>query len=46
MLQEGSIIARKKASATLEEMKQAMKINYFDDKDLIESQSQKFGQNN
>jgi tryptophanyl-tRNA synthetase len=43
MLEEGSKIARQKACKTLEEMKNAMKINYFADKELIESQIKKFG---
>ena len=42
MLEEGSEIARKKASQTLCEMKNAMQINYFDDKNLIQMQSDKF----
>ena len=42
MLEEGSKIAREKASQTLSEMKNAMQINYFDDKDLIQMQSDKF----
>ena len=44
MLEEGSKIARAKASQTLAEMKSAMKINYFEDKDLIESQAKKFAE--
>lgn len=43
MLEEGSKIARQKAEKTLAEMKNAMKINYFDDKALIEEQSKRFG---
>ena len=44
MLKNGSIIAERKAAQTLAEMKNAMKINYFDDKELIENQSKKFGE--
>jgi tryptophanyl-tRNA synthetase len=44
MLEEGSIIARKKASITLEEMKRAMKINYFEDEEYINQQTEKFAQ--
>ena len=36
ILQKGSIKAREKAQKTLAEMKQAMKINYFDDKGLVD----------
>lgn len=39
MLETGSAAARTAAAATLEEVRSAMKINYFDDKDLIESQT-------
>lgn len=39
MLETGSAAARAAAAATLEEVRSAMKINYFDDKDLIESQT-------
>lgn len=42
MLEEGCAKARAKASATLEEVRKAMKINYFDDKELIEQQSAQF----
>ena len=44
ILEEGSIKAREKAAQTLSEMKSAMKINYFDDKDLINSQIKKFNE--
>ena len=43
MLENGSKIAREEAKLTLNKMKNAMKINYFDDKDLINEQSKKFG---
>ena len=36
MLQQGSIKAREKAKQTLSEMKRAMKINYFENTELIE----------
>jgi tryptophanyl-tRNA synthetase len=42
MLEEGSKIARKKAVQTLSEMKNAMRINYFDDKTYIEEQTKRF----
>ena len=42
ILEKGSKIAREKARQTLAEMKNAMKINYFDDKELIENQSKRF----
>ncbi|MBP3821611.1 tryptophan--tRNA ligase [bacterium] len=42
ILEKGSIVAREKASKTLIQMKQAMKINYFEDKELIENQIKKF----
>lgn len=43
MLEEGSKIARQKAAQTLSEIKNSMRINYFDDKELIQKQSEKFG---
>lgn len=42
MLQEGSIKARKVAAQTLEEVKAAMRINYFDDEELISEQIERF----
>lgn len=39
ILEEGSIKAEKKAAETLAEMKRAMKINYFEDKELIAEQA-------
>ncbi|MBO6086879.1 tryptophan--tRNA ligase [bacterium] len=42
MLEKGSIVARKKAQQTLSEMKNAMKINYFDDRSLIDEQIKRF----
>ena len=38
MLQEGCEVARAAAAETLADVKKAMKINYFDDKELIEEQ--------
>ena len=42
ILEEGSIKAEKKAAQTLAEMKRAMKINYFEDKELIAQQAERF----
>jgi len=42
ILEEGSIRAEKKAAETLAEMKRAMKINYFEDKELIAEQAARF----
>lgn len=42
ILKEGSDVARKMASQTLEEVKSAMRINYFQDTDLINEQIKKF----
>lgn len=42
ILEEGSRKARAKASETLAEMKRAMKINYFEDRELIEAQAKRF----
>lgn len=44
ILQEGSIRAEKVAAQTLADVKAAMKINYFDDQELIQSQAQRFGE--
>lgn len=44
ILREGSAKAREVAAQTLHDVRDAMKINYFDDTDLIASQSEKFGQ--
>jgi tryptophanyl-tRNA synthetase len=43
MLREGSIKAEKKAMETLEEVKSAMKINYFDNDEFLKSQLERFG---
>ncbi len=45
ILQEGSIRAEKVAAQTLADVKAAMRINYFDDQELIQSQSERFGEN-
>lgn len=42
ILKAGSERARELAAQTLDEMKKAMKINYFDDLDLIKAQAQKY----
>lgn len=43
VLRNGSIRARNKAAETLDDVKKAMKINYFDDDELIKAQSEKYG---
>ena len=43
ILKKGSEFARETAAKTLDEVKSAMKINYFDDLELIKSQSEKYG---
>ena len=42
ILKEGSDVARKIAAQTLSEVKTAMKINYFEDTDLINEQMKKY----
>lgn len=42
ILKEGSKKAREVASKTLDDVKRAMKINYFDDVELIKEQSEKY----
>uniref|UniRef100_UPI004056E23E tryptophan--tRNA ligase n=1 Tax=Agathobacter sp. TaxID=2021311 RepID=UPI004056E23E len=42
ILKKGSEAAREKASRTMEEVKRAMQINYFDDAELIRMQSEKY----
>ena len=44
IMKEGSAKAREVAAQTLHDVRDAMKINYFDDVDLIASQSEKFRQ--
>ena len=41
-MKKGSDAAREVAAQTLSEVKQAMKINYFDDEELIRVQSEKY----
>jgi tryptophanyl-tRNA synthetase len=42
ILKEGSDVAREIAAQTLSEVKSAMKINYFEDTDLIQEQMKKY----
>ena len=42
MLQEGCVKARETATATLDEVRKSMKINYFDDAELIAEQAKRF----
>ena len=42
VLKKGSEVARETAAQTLHEVRDAMKINYFDDMELIRSQAKKF----
>jgi tryptophanyl-tRNA synthetase len=42
MLKRGCEVARETASATLDEVRKAMKISYFDDVDLISEQAKRF----
>ena len=42
ILKKGSEAARETAAQTLDEVKGAMRINYFDDKELIEAQAAKY----
>ncbi|MBE6613324.1 MAG: tryptophan--tRNA ligase [Ruminococcaceae bacterium] len=42
ILKKDSEVAREAAAATLDEVKRAMKINYFDDEALIRSQAEKY----
>ncbi|HBH09789.1 MAG TPA: tryptophan--tRNA ligase, partial [Rikenellaceae bacterium] len=44
ILKKGSDDARAAAAATLDEVKKAMKIDYFDDKELIAEQAKRFNQ--
>jgi tryptophanyl-tRNA synthetase len=44
ILRKGSEEARAKAAATLEEVKAAMKINYFQDEELIKAQAEAYRQ--
>ncbi|MGN0621369.1 MAG: tryptophan--tRNA ligase [Porcipelethomonas sp.] len=42
VLKKGSIRAREKAAETLSDVKKAMKIDYFNDEELIKAQSEKY----
>ena len=42
VLKKGSEVARETAAQTLHEVREAMKINYFDDMELIRSQAKKY----
>ena len=44
MLRKGCETARATATATLDEVRKAMKINYFDDVELIAEQAKRVGQ--
>lgn len=44
ILKQGSIKAEAKAASTLNRVKQSMRINYFDDQDYINEQTQKFAE--
>ena len=42
ILRKGTEVARETAAQTLSEVKRAMRINYFDDSELIKAQSEKY----
>ncbi len=42
MLEEGSRKARLKASATLRDVRKAMRIDYFEDRELIDTQEKQY----
>ena len=42
ILRKGSEVARETAAQTLSEVKSAMRINYFEDSELIRMQSEKY----
>ena len=44
ILKKGSEEARETAAQTLSEVKNAMRINYFDDAELIKAQAEKYGE--
>lgn len=44
ILKKGSDVARQTAAQTLSEVKRAMKIDYFEDQDLIRTQSERYAQ--
>ncbi len=43
MLHKGCEVAREAAASTLDDVRKAMKINYFDDAELIAAQAKRFG---
>lgn len=45
ILRQGSIKAEAKAAATLNRVKQSMRINYFDDQEYLNEQAKKFAEN-
>ena len=42
ILRQGTVAAQKEAAQTLAEVKASMRINYFDDQELINAQQAKF----
>ena len=44
ILKRGSLEARETAAQTMEEVRAAMQINYFEDTELIQSQAERFRQ--
>ena len=42
ILRKGSVEAREVAAKTMDEVRAAMQINYFEDTELIQSQAEKF----
>ena len=42
ILKKGSESAREAAAQTMDEVRKAMQINYFDDTELIQSQAEKY----
>ena len=42
ILKKGSEVARAAAAQTMDEVRAAMRINYFDDEELIKSQAERF----
>ena len=44
ILKKGSLEARETAAQTMDEVRAAMQINYFEDTDLIQSQAERFRQ--
>lgn len=44
LLKKGSVAAREVAAATLDDVKKAMKIDYFEDRALIEEQARRFSE--